>query len=142
MQSISKCEYADFPVLSEIWERSVRASHHFLSESDIIQIRSVLVSDYFPDVEIHALKDDDEIMGFIGLRDTKIEMLFIDSRYFRHGYGSLLIEFAIRSGAKEVDVNEQNPDAIQFYKSKGFRIVGRDDVDDSGRPFPILHMSL
>ena len=45
-------------------------------------------------------------------------------------------------GADCVDVNEQNPLALGFYESKGFHIVGRDDRDEAGRPFPILHLSL
>ena len=71
-------------------------------------------------------------------------MLFIDSnrRGRGRGYGSALIEFAKQHGATKVDVNEQNPSALNFYKAKGFRINGRDETDDAGRPYPILHLSL
>ncbi len=43
-------------------------------------------------------------------------------------------------GSLVVDVNEQNPDAVKFYKSVGFEIVGRSETDAGGRPYPILHM--
>lgn len=69
-------------------------------------------------------------------------MLFIDGDARGRGYGSTLIEFAKENGATKVDVNEQNPMALAFYQSKGFRIVGRDATDDAGRPYPILHLSL
>jgi putative acetyltransferase len=43
-------------------------------------------------------------------------------------------------GALTVDVNEQNPEAVRFYEACGFAVVGRSEVDGSGRPFPLLHM--
>ena len=57
-------------------------------------------------------------------------------------YGSALIEFAKQEGATKVDVNDQNLSALNFYKAKGFRIISRDETDDVGRPYPILHLSL
>ncbi len=71
-----------------------------------------------------------------------IEMLFVDDHSRGKGVGSALINHAISLGADSVDVNEQNPLALDFYKSKGFRSVGRDELDSAGRPFPILHLAL
>lgn len=71
-----------------------------------------------------------------------IEMLFIDSDIRGRGYGSALMDFAMRQGATKVDVNEQNPSALNFYKAKGFRVVARDERDAAGMPYPILHLSL
>ena len=73
---------------------------------------------------------------------NKIEMLFVDSFCQGKGCGAALLDFAIGKGAKLVDVNEQNPAALVFYRSKGFRSVDRTPTDDAGRPFPILHLSL
>ena len=58
------------------------------------------------------------------------------------GYGSMLLDFAKANGATRVDVNQQNPSALLFYISKGFHIIGLDDTDEAGRPYPILHLSL
>lgn len=142
MYKIIKCGSNDYETLAEIWERSVRATHGFLTEQDIAEIKSALTKDYFPAVDLYAIVVDGTIKGFTGLCDKKIEMLFIDSDSFGNGLGSKLIDFAIQTGAKTVDVNEQNPDALKFYLSKGFRIASRDETDDAGRPFPILHMAL
>lgn len=139
---IRKCTPDEYPLLAEVWERSVRATHTFLSEETISEIKDELIPSYFPMVEIHVAVDDSLVMGFIGVAKDRIEMLFVDSCCQGSGVGSALIEFAIGQGAVKVDVNEQNPQARKFYESKGFRVIGRDETDDAGRPYPILHLSL
>lgn len=142
MQKIIRCTESDYVSLAKIWERSVRATHSFLSEESIREIKSALISEYFPNVSLFAIVDNGIFVGFIGLDADKIEMLFIDSNRLRQGYGSALIDFAIQIGATKVDVNEQNREATLFYQTKGFKTVGRDDTDEAGRPYPILHLSL
>lgn len=139
---IIRCTEADFGTLAGIWERSVRATHHFLSDSDFNEIRSVLIPRYFPNVDLYAVVDDDALTGFIGLSTRTIEMLFVDDAFRNMGYGSHLIDFAVGIGAVKVDVNEQNTAALAFYQAKGFHIISRDETDDAGRPYPILHLSL
>lgn len=142
MQKIVKCNKNDYETLIGVWERSVRATHKFLDETSISEIKEALMPDYFPNVELYAVSDNDLLVGFIGLHDNKIEMLFIDSENRGQGYGSMLLEFARQKGATKVDVNEQNPLALAFYQAKGFRVTGRNETDDAGRPYPILHLSL
>lgn len=142
MQEIVKCNENDYRQLCEVWERSVRATHDFLDEAAINEIKEMLIPAYFPAVDLYALSDNGTIAGFIGLSGDKIEMLFIDSLCLRKGCGSLLVDFAKHLGGASVDVNEQNPSALKFYLAKGFRIVSRDETDEAGRPYPILHLSL
>lgn len=139
---IVRCYEGDYAMLAGIWERSVMATHNFLKEEDFNEIKAALIPDYFPNVELYAATTDGIPVGFIGLSPHTIEMLFIDNGRRCQGYGSALIEFAKQRGAIKVDVNEQNPFALRFYKSKGFHVVGRDETDDAGRTYPILHLSL
>jgi putative acetyltransferase len=39
-------------------------------------------------------------------------------------------------------VNEQNTAAVAFYKACGFVVEGRSELDETGRPYPLLHMRL
>ena len=142
MIKIRKCNNDDYPILVEVWERSVRATHDFLSENDIQEIKGMLTSDYFPNVDLLCCESDGIITGFIGISGSMIEMLFVDDTCRGKGYGTILIDKAIKDGAKLVDVNEQNPSALTFYESKGFKIIGRLETDEAGRSFPILHLSL
>lgn len=139
---IVRCNENDYETLAGIWERSVRTTHNFLKDEDFNEIKAALIPDCFPNVDLFAVADEGVYVGFIGLSPNAIEMLFIDSDRRGQGYGSALIEFAIQRGAFKVDVNEQNPSAFNFYKTKGFRVISRDETDDAGRPYPILHLSL
>lgn len=131
----------DYEVLVAVWERSVLATHHFLAQEDFYAIKRLLPTVYLPSVVIYVVTVDGKIVGFIGLSIPNIEMLFVDDGYQGCGLGSALLNLALEHGATSVDVNEQNQSALQFYLSKGFRVVGRDDTDGDGRPYPILHLS-
>jgi putative acetyltransferase len=73
--------------------------------------------------------------------EEKIEMLFIHPDKRGQGIGSLLNEFAVKQlHTCKVDLNEQNEQALGFYKKLGYRVVGRTEVDSLGKPFPILQM--
>lgn len=77
----------------------------------------------------------------MGVHDSKIEMLFVDSNNRSNGIGKKLINYAINDlNAKFVDVNEQNTQGVGFYKHMGFDTFKRSEFDDHRNPFPILHM--
>lgn len=139
---IVRCGAGDYHALAQIWERSVRATHGFLTEEAIAGIKARLIPVYFPAVTLYAAVAAGTAVGFIGLSGDMIEMLFVDDSYRGCGIGSALVGFAIAGGATKVDVNEQNPQALGFYLSKGFRVAGRDATDSDGRPYPIIHLSL
>lgn len=135
---------ADHPRLLDIWERSVRATHHFLTEADIAELLPQVRDVYLDAVEIWVHEDADRVAtGFIGLSDAQVEMLFLDPDRRGQGIGTRLLDHArgLR-GALTVDVNEQNPAAHGFYRHYGFVDTGRSDTDGQGRPFPLIHMAL
>lgn len=134
----------DYLKLIEIWEASVRATHSFLSEENIRNLRPLILEHYFDAVDLRVAKNENgEIVGFIGVAEQNVEMLFISPEYRNKGIGSLLLKNAIQNqGAQKVDVNEQNPDAIGFYERLGFSVVGRSPLDGQGNPFPLLHLKL
>jgi putative acetyltransferase len=132
----------EFPRVAEVWEASVRATHHFVSEADI-QIFRPLVLEELPSVpQLAGVRDDNnQVAGFVGVAHGKVEMLFIDPGARGQGAGRRLLEYAITQfGATTLDVNEQNEDAIGFYLHMGFQVVGRSELDGTGKPYPLLHM--
>lgn len=135
---------ADYPVLIGIWEASVRATHHFLTNEDILYFREKILNQYFDLVDLYYLKTEEgRVAGLLGLSPGKIEMLFIHPDHFRKGYGALLTDHAIyERSVTQVDVNEDNPGALAFYLKKGFKIVNRLEKDSEGKDFPILQLAL
>ena len=80
--------------LIEVWEKSVRSSHHFLSEEDLMYYRSRIMDTYFQAVELYVIRQPN-IVAFMGLSDEMVEMLFVLPSEKSKGLGSSLLDFAI-----------------------------------------------
>lgn len=129
--------------LLTVWENSVLATHHFLSKSDFREIKKLVTSINFNDLEVYCLTNNQIVLGFIGVEDKKLEMLFLDPKYFGQRLGFKLLDFAVKKlNANKVDVNEQNTKSVIFYKKYGFKTFARTDKDDQGRDYPLLKMEL
>ncbi|WP_265458495.1 GNAT family N-acetyltransferase [Enterococcus sp. HY326] len=132
----------DYPVIVELWEKSVLASHEFLTAADFNEIKTSLPQ-MLPEVDLLLWYDKSQLVGFSGTRDTALEMLFLDPNVFAQGYGRQIIDILKNEyGVQTVDVNEQNRRAKEFYLKNGFAVVSRSELDDAGRPYPLLHLSL
>lgn len=128
----------------------MRATHDFLGESDLAalvpQVREAFLAEGFLEaVRLACVRSAGgaEVVGFSGVVDGKLEMLFVDPAWRGRGVGSRLLRHALESQAVDrVDVNEQNGQAVGFYLRMGFEIAGRSELDGQGNPFPLLHLRL
>lgn len=129
--------------LAKVWESSVGATHHFLTGQDILRLRPVTENAlHMIDTLVVAFAAHEPI-GFMCIQDRKIEALFLAPAYIGKGIGKRLIRLAInRYNVSYIDVNEQNSQAADIYSHLGFEVFRRDETDDQGNPFPILHMKL
>jgi putative acetyltransferase len=132
----------DLPRVEQIWEASVRATHDFVTEADIDVFRPLVAEAIRGDVELACIRDaDDLVVGFLGVAEGKVEMLFVDPLWFGRGIGGRLLWHAVSAlGATSVDVNEQNGRAVRFYLRRGFEVAGRSEQDSLGKPYPLLHL--
>ena len=136
----TKVDYVD---LIQVWEASVRATHDFLTETDIEHYKPLILNEYFDQLQLFCMVEGDHISGFIGLDGELIQMLFIDPTYRGKGIGKTLVSFAVENfNANKVDVNEQNEQAVGFYKHLGFEVTECSEFDAAGKPYPILSMAL
>ena len=127
--------------LLDIWKASVRASHNFLNETDIGNLAAQAENALREIKTLWIVQDNLQPVGFMGVQERKIEMLFLHPGYFRKGLGRELVQQAFDELSVEfVDVNEQNPDATKFYERMGFKVFKRNELDSAGNPFPILEM--
>ena len=131
-------------ILLDIWEDSVRATHLFLSDTEINQIKQY-VPQALSGVEhlMVAKNESDKMIGFMGIENGRLEMLFLCPTKRGKGIGKKLIQYGIRHyGISEVTVNEQNPQAVGFYEHLGFETYKTTDCDEEGNPYPLLYMKL
>ena len=142
--SIAPVGAEHFDRLADLWEASVRATHDFLPEGYIDRLKPLVREQYLGFVQVRAWHDaQGQIQGFAGVHDGKLEMLFIEPACRGQGIGKALLTQVIEElSVREVDVNEQNPQAAGFYLKHGFVQVGRSEVDGQGDPYPLLHLKL
>ncbi len=125
-----------------IWEASVRATHLFLSDAEVRKITG-----YVPQAMTlvsHLVIAEREAgcpVAFMGVEGQRLKMLFLSPEKRGTGLGRQLLDYGIRRyDIREVTVNEQNPQAVGFYKDMGFAAYKRTDLDEAGDPYPLLYM--
>lgn len=131
-------------LIVQLWEANVKVTHTFLTKEEIQNIKQ-----YVPQAVEHAqhlciaLSEKGELLGFIGVADQRLEMLFIQVNARGQGISKQLLRYAIKNfDVKELTVNEQNPQAIGFYEHLGFVTYKRTDLDEEGQPYLLLYMKL
>lgn len=137
----------EFSRIVAIWEASVRATHHFISEEDIEFFRPRVqagLPQFIEHGHLACVRDTSgTAVGFVGTTGGNVDMLFIHPDWRAMGIGRRLLEHAVEKlRATTLDVNEQNEQAVGFYKRMGFVVTGRSERDGTGKPYPLLHMRL
>ena len=121
--------------LLKVWENSVRATHKFLSNEEILEIKKY-VPQALNDIA-HLIIDTDENenpIAFIGIEGNKLEMLFIASEYRGKGIGTKLIETMLKllknKGYKKTSLAVQKDNyAVKMYKKVGFKIINENEQE-------------
>ena len=130
--------------LLEVWEDSVRATHLFLSNEEIKNIKEYVPQAISGVSHLIIIEDENsKPIAFMGIEQRKLEMLFIKNSERGKGLGKKLLNYGIENyNVNELAVNEQNPNAKGFYEHMGFKTYKRTELDEQGNPYPILYMKL
>ncbi|BFL68365.1 MULTISPECIES: GNAT family N-acetyltransferase [Staphylococcus] len=132
----------DYHKVLDIWEKSVISTHDFLKEKDRLELKTE-IPNYLNYVEAYFWCDEDEIIGFSGTNDQNLEMLFIDPKYFRKGYGTKILQTLIHEDkVRYVEVNKDNNNAVKFYQKNGFKKHKEALKDEQGRDYPIYYLKI
>ena len=145
--TILSYEPSMLPEMLKIWQDSVRASHFFLKDSDIVEIKQEVKAAFSSLQNILVAKLNNDFAGFIGVSEKSIEMLFVASKFFNLGLGKRLILEAVNAFFTEqdeilLDCNEQNERGLTFYQKLGFKERGKSQKDSKGRDFAIIHFAI
>lgn len=119
--------------LIKIWESSVRATHLFLQDYEIKNIKNLII----------VVNKNNTPIAFMGIENQKLEMLFISANERGKGFGTKLLKYGIKKySINKLTVNEQNSQARQFYEKNGFQVYNRTELDEQGNPYPLLYMNI
>ena len=127
-------EHRDAALVSDlvaVWERSVRATHTFLTDDESNRLKQYVPQAIAEVPELVVVYPDGDSseqtpLAFMGVADGRLEMLFVDPDHREHGVGKQLL----------------NPQAIEFYQHMGFVTYRRTEQDEEGGPYPLLYMRL
>ena len=102
VRQIRRAHAADHDKLVALWERSVRATHDFLTEDDIGALRPLVREALSDDaLELWVLTERADVpVGFMGLAGQDIAALFLEPARRGRGAGRQLVAHAqeIRDG--------------------------------------------
>ncbi|RVU54523.1 GNAT family N-acetyltransferase [Anaerosphaera multitolerans] len=126
---IRNFENMDIERVMEIWLQTNIKAHNFIEENYWVGNYD-LVRYLMLQAEI-MVYDDGEIKGFIGLKDSYIEGIFVDFNYQNNGIGKkLLNEVKDKNNILNLSVYAKNKRVVNFYMGEGFKIVG-ENIDKS-----------
>ena len=130
--------------LLEVWENSVKATHKFLSDEEIENIKKYVPQGLKEISHLIIVENDNNVpIAFMGIENQKLEMLFIQDNERGKGLGKELLNYGIKNyNVNKLAVNEQNPKAKGFYEHMGFKVYKRSELDEQGNHYPILYMKL
>ncbi len=128
--------------IMDIWRSAVDATHGFLLPEDRIALDEMLCG-FLPQAPLWLAVDAaDHPLAFMLIDSGHMEALFVDPRHSGNGIGAALVRHGLSLHPDmTTDVNEQNDQAIGFYKKMGFRETGRSPLDGQGRPYPLIHLA-
>lgn len=90
---LRKMKIDDLDPVVQIWLESNRQAHSFI-ETDYWEKNKEEVRKMLPHSLIQVAEIEGNIVGFIGMNETKIEGLFVNYNFQSRGIGHSLIEWA------------------------------------------------
>ena len=127
-----------------MWESSVKETYLFLSENEIKSIKKYVPQALKEIPHLIIVENKNQVpVGFMGIENEHLEMLFVSNEARGKGLGKELLNYGIEQySVNDLAVNEQNPLAKSFYEHMGFEVYKRANRDEQGDPYPLLYMKL
>lgn len=118
-------------------------THTFLTPAQIEAIETCVPDALMQVKHLFLILEENQMIGFMGIQNRRLEMLFLHSRILHKGIGTMALQYAIENcSVTELTVNEQNLSASAFYRKNGFSVYKCSEKDEQGNPYPLLYMHL
>lgn len=128
---IRKLRNEDIEKVMKIWKDSTIKAHDFISKEYWENNYDVVKNTYIPISETFIYEIENKIKGFISVINNEfIGALFVDINCQGLGVGSELINYVVKEYNKlSLAVYKENKNAVEFYISKGFKII-KEQIDE------------
>jgi ribosomal protein S18 acetylase RimI-like enzyme len=127
-RAIRKFQPGDEADVVGVWHRAGLAAYTFLptwQDFTLEQARLVFENIIRPNCSIWVATLDDRVVGYLAMKGTYIDRLYVDPRSWRNGWGSQLVNFAkqVSPYGLELHTHQANVAARALYERHGFRAV-------------------
>lgn len=131
---IRKLENKDIDKIMDIWLKSTIKAHDFIEEKYWRDNYNIVKNIYIPMADSFVYEDDKGIKGFISIINNEfIGALFVDTDNQGSGIGKKLIDYAMNKyNYLSLAVYKENKKSVDFYISRGFKIIKEQLNEDSG----------
>ena len=134
---LRKMKIDDLDPVVQIWLESNRQAHSFI-ETDYWEKNKEEVRKMLPHSLIQVAEIEGNIVGFIGMNETKIEGLLVNYNFQSRGIGHSLIEWAkTRNEVLTLNVYQKNQRALKFYLKEGF-VIHKQLIDEETGEIELL----
>lgn len=119
---IRKLQKVDLNEVADIWLKTNRKAHFFISDQYWIS-NYEFVKEMLPQAEVYVYEKDKRIQGFVGVRDEYIEGVFVADEMQSQGIGKKLLDYIKAEKIRlQLNVYQKNIRAMSFYQREGFII--------------------
>jgi RimJ/RimL family protein N-acetyltransferase len=121
---------ADYPHLGDVWLSAWYATFDFPPAHPDDDVRRWLASEMAPNHDVWVGVDaDDRVIGFMAVKDTELDQLYIEPAWIGHGLGRRFVDLAKAHSPTLVELYcfQVNDRARRFYERNGFRAVAFGD---------------
>lgn len=127
-------------LLMDIWHRAVQHTYNFIKGPDIITMRPIVKKNIQELDHLCGVNDErGNIIAFMGVKGQTMMSIFVEPFWMRKGIGGALVRYGIEQyKVNLVVVNEENEDAIRFFRSNGFAQKNRSIYDEYNLPYPVV----
>ena len=128
--SIRPATPADYPQLGDVWLSAWRATFDFPPAHPDDDVRRWLAEEMAPNHDVWVAVDTgDRVVGFIAVKATELDQLYIAPAWIGHGLGRRLLDIAKAHSPALLELYcfQVNDRARRFYERNGFRATAFGD---------------
>ncbi|EOI01837.1 hypothetical protein UAY_01245 [Enterococcus moraviensis ATCC BAA-383] len=115
----------------DIWLTANYDAHPFIPDS-YWQENLAFVREQLPLAELYIYREQNKILGFLGVTDSYIAGIFVRSDYRKQGIGKKLLDTVKQThDTLNLSVYEKNSNALTFYDKHGFQ-KSNESIDETG----------